>query len=368
MTSMNESNATGSVSRRRLFGEAALAAAAIGIAALPQAAQGVGTVSSLPKPGERPRLPLNYLTRNKFADEFYRQIQAISPQITILPSERFTEELPKADAIIGKPTREELATAKRLRWIQVTSGGVDTMLHPELVNSDIILTNTSGSYAGPIAETAIAFMMALTRGVGFAAANRKWDGFDVRQVELRGLTMGIIGLGGIGREVARRGKALDMQVIAVDAEPMFNERYRMADELWLVDTHLDELLRRSDVLMVCAPLTQRTAGMLGEREFGLMKDGSYVVSVTRGRIIKTDALLAALKSKKLAGAGLDVTDPEPLPNDHPLWNVPNVIITPHRSGGSQHTAGREAGIFIENMRRYVAGLPMINVVDKLKGY
>jgi phosphoglycerate dehydrogenase-like enzyme len=357
-----------SVSRRRLFGEAAMAAAAIGIAALPQTAQAIGTASSLPKPGDKPRLPLNYLTKNKFDDDFYKQIQAISPQINILSSERFTEEIAKADAIIGKPSPQELASARRLRWIQVTSGGVDTMLTPELVNSDIILTTTSGSYAGPIAETAIAFMMALTRGVGFAAANRKWDGFAVNQVELRGLTMGIIGLGGIGREVARRGKALDMHVIAVDAEPMFSERYRVADEIWLVDTHLDELLKRADVLISCAPLTKRTTGMIGAREFGLMKDGSYIVNVTRGKIFNTDAMLAALKSKKLAGAGLDVTDPEPLPNDHPLWQQPNVFITPHKAGGSQYTGKREAGIFVENMKRYVSGLPMLNVIDKQKGY
>jgi D-2-hydroxyacid dehydrogenase (NADP+) len=180
--------------------------------------------------------------------------------------------------------------------------------------------------------------------------------------------MGIIGLGGIGREVARRAKALDMHVIAVDAEPMFRERYHMADELWLVDTHLDELLRRADVLVCCAPLTKRTHRMLGPRQFALMKDGSYVVNVTRGKIIDTDALLAAVQSKKLAGAGLDVTDPEPLPDDHPLWKEPNVIITPHKAGGSPQTLKREQGIYVENLKRYVNGLPMLNVVDKQKGY
>jgi phosphoglycerate dehydrogenase-like enzyme len=359
-----------SISRRRLFNEAAVVAAGAGLAAAlaTPAAHAVGTVSSLPKPGERPRLPLNYLTKNKFDDEFYKQIQAIDPQIKILPSEAWTQELPNADAIIGKPTPEEFAAARRLRWVQVTSGGVDTLLYPEFVKSDVILTNTSGCYASPIAETAIAFMMALVRGVGFASYNRKWEGFGVRQVELRGQTMGIIGLGSIGREVARRGKALDMRVIAVDAEPMFRERYQMVDDVLLVDTGYEKMLKQTDVLVCCAPLTPRTKGMIGEREIGLLKDGAYLVNVTRGKIVNTQAVLDAIRSKKLAGAGLDVTDPEPLPNDHPLWKEPNVIITPHKAGGSQHSGLRERNIFIENMARYVAGLPMINVIDKQKGY
>ena len=128
------------------------------------------------------------------------------------------------------------------------------------------------------------------------------------------------------------------------------------------------MLKRADVLVCCAPLTARTWGMLGEKQFALMKDGSYFVNVSRGPIVKTDALLAALKNKKLAGAGLDVTDPEPLPAEHPLWQKRNVLITPHKAGTSQRTVERESVIFTENVRRYVHGVPMLNVVDKVKGY
>ena len=366
---MSEHGSSPPVSRRTLLGEATLtaSAAAIAMVAVSNRAEAVDSPNPTPK-DERPRLPLQILARNQMDDELLAQIRAISPEITVLSSERFAEELPTADVVIGKVLPEEFARAKRLRWVQVTSGGVDAILTPEFAASDVILTNVSGAYGAPIAETAIAFMLAMTRGVGFQSYNRKWDGFDVRQVELRGLTMGIIGLGGIGREVARRATALDMHVIAVDAEPMSRERYQMADELWLVDTHFDELLQRSDVLVCCAPLTQRTERMLGERQFARMKDGSYVVNVTRGKIIDTEALVAALKSKKLAGAGLDVTDPEPLPGDHPLWKEPNVFITPHKAGRSPLTAKREQAIFVENIRRYVTGLPMLNVVDKQKGY
>jgi phosphoglycerate dehydrogenase-like enzyme len=352
------------ISRRRLFGEAAAAAATVGLASLSQ--QPARAASA--EPDDRPRLPLRVLYSRAPEAAAAEQIQAISPQIKLLSSDRFKDELPTADVVIGKLTPEELAAAKQLRWMQVTSVGVDAVLTPALVASDIILTNTRGCSGPPIAETAIAFMMALTRGVLVAAHNRKWDGFDAKQVELRGLTMGIIGLGGIGREVARRGKALDMRVIAVDAEPMFRERYQMVDELWLVDTHLDQLISQSDVLMSCAPLTPRTKGMIGEKQFANMKNGSYLVNVTRGKIVNTEALLAALQSKKLAGAGLDVTDPEPLPAEHPLWQQPNVIITPHKAGGSQLSGARESALFVENIKRYVNHLPMLNVVDKQKGY
>jgi phosphoglycerate dehydrogenase-like enzyme len=364
---MIEHDLSPAVSRRQLIGHAALTTAAIGLAAHPHAALGVGSPTATPK-DDRPRLPLRLLARNRLSDELARRIQEVSPQITILPYERFAEELPAAHAVIGKVLPEEFPLARQLRWVQVTSGGVDTILTPEFAASDVILTNVSGAYASPIAETAIAFMLALTRGVGFQSFSRKWEGFSVKQVELRGLTMGIIGLGSIGREVARRARAFDMRVIAVDAEPMFHERYRMADELWLVDTHLDELLARSDVLVSCAPLTARTRGMLGAKQFALMKPSAYFVNVTRGGIVDTAALLAAVQSQKLAGAGLDVTDPEPLPPDHPLWKEPNVIITPHKAGGSQFSSAREEEIFLENVKRYAHGLPMLNVIDKQKGY
>jgi D-2-hydroxyacid dehydrogenase (NADP+) len=165
--------------------------------------------------------------------------------------------------------------ATKLRWLQTSSVGVDAIICPEMIERDVILTNTKGCCAAPIAEHAIAFMMALTHGIGVAALTRKWDDRSVRQVELHGLTMGIIGLGSIGREVARRAQAMDMYVIAVDADPMYEQRYRMADELYLVDDGLEPMLKRTDVLVCCAPRTSRTKGMIGAKQFAMMKDGSY---------------------------------------------------------------------------------------------
>jgi phosphoglycerate dehydrogenase-like enzyme len=349
-----------------LFNQAAAAAVGAGLAALvPQAAEAASETAGDP----RPRLPLRLLVRAGLSDSYLKQIREISPQITLLPvTDGSTTDLPHADVMYGKMTPAEIALAKNLRWLAVTSVGVDSVLTPEVAASNLILTNTRGCSGAPIAEHAWAFLLALTRGVGIASHARKWDDWNVRQVELRGLTMGIIGLGSIGREVARRAKAMDMHVLAVDAEPMSQERYAMVDELWLVDTHLEEMLRRTDVLVCCAPLTKRTRGMLGAAQFALLKPNAYLVNVTRGAIVKTDDLLEAIKSGKVAGAGLDVTDPEPLPADHPLWQEPNVIITPHKAGGSQLSGERESKLFVENLRRYVAGLPMLNVVDKQKGY
>ncbi len=353
-----------SLSRRRLLGGATLAAvSSISLASFP------ATQEAHAAPAEdRPRVPLRILLKAPLPAATMDKIRALSPQVTLVGPDRFEDELPAADVVFGKIAPEQIRKAERLRWLQVTSVGVDAVLCPELAERDIILTNTRGCSGPPIAEHAIAFMLALTRGIGMAAQNRQWDGWNARQVELRGLTLGIIGLGSIGREVARRAQALDMHVVAVDAEPMYEERYRMADELSLVDDGLEPMLKRADVLICCAPLTRRTRGMLGAEQFALMKDGSYFVNVTRGPIVKTDALVAALKSGKLAGAGLDVTHPEPLPPDHELWKMRNVLITPHKAGGSQLASAREMTLFAENVRRYVNKLPMLNVVDKEKGY
>ena len=180
--------------------------------------------------------------------------------------------------------------------------------------------------------------------------------------------MGIIGLGGIGREVARRAKAMDMKVLAVDAEPMYAERFAMVDEVRLVDDALEDMLKRSDVVVSCAPHTPKSRGMMGASQFAAMKKGAYFINVSRGKLVQTDALVAALQSGRLAGAGLDVTDPEPLPDGHVLWSLPNAIVTSHIAGRSQLSWSRVQNIFCENVLRFAGSLSMLNVVDKRKGY
>jgi phosphoglycerate dehydrogenase-like enzyme len=184
-------------------------------------------------------------------------------------------------------------------------------------------------------------------------------------IELRGRTALVIGVGGIGTQVAQRAVAFGMRVLAVD--PVDVPLHRDLTYVGKPD-ELDVILPDADVVFSCVPRTPRTEGMLGKPQFDLMKDGAYVINVSRGAIIDTDALVAALRSGKLAGAGLDVTDPEPLPSDHPLWKMDNVIITPHVAGQSDRIGERWTRLFRDNIVRFVTGQPLRNVVDKQLGY
>ncbi|MEA2709566.1 MAG: hypothetical protein QOF78_2167 [Phycisphaerales bacterium] len=349
----------GWISRRDLLGAAG--AAAVGLAV----ADAHGA-PSLTKADDAPRLPMKILLRGGLSNEQVQAIQALSPQITI---EREID-LAEADVVFGNVSAADLDKAKRLRWVQWPSAGVEHAPLQAMIDHDVTLTNAQGCYAPEIGEHAFGLLFALTRGIASQARQmreRKW-GFSGEPVELRGMTMGVIGLGGIGREVARRARAMDMKTIAVDAEPMLAERFAMVDEVRLVDDGLPALLERSDVVVCCAPHTKKSQGMLGPAQFALMKRGAYLINVSRGKLVQTNALIEALKSEKLAGAGLDVTDPEPLPADHALWEQPNVVITSHISGRSQFSWGRVQRVFVDNAARYARGLPMLSVVDKRKGY
>jgi phosphoglycerate dehydrogenase-like enzyme len=199
-------------------------------------------------------------------------------------------------------------------------------------------------------------------------SNGKWSG-ENNMVEMKGMTMGIVGIGGIGSQIARRARAMDMRVIAVDIIPKYQEQIgAICDEVRLVQDHLPWLLSNADVVVSAAPHTKVSEGMFGEEQFDLMKKGAFFINVSRGKLVKTNALVAALNAEHLAGAGLDVTDPEPLPADHALWKLPNVIITSHISGRSQYSGTRMYEVFMENIHRYIHGFPMLNLVDKELGF
>ena len=311
---------------------------------------------------------MRLLSRFGIPKETIARIAEISPEITVIPrarDEQWAEELPKADAVYGSVSGEEIAAAKSLRWVQYNAAGVEHVLSRQLVASEVQLTNARGCHAAQIAEHAFALLLGLTRNV--AAYGRAPHQRVQRPTELRGLTMGIVGLGAIGHETARRARAMDMKVLATDERPINVECDRAADEVHSPDW-LGEMLKRSDVVVIAAPHTPRTEGMIGAEQFALMKPGSYLINVSRGKLVKTDALLAALRDKRIAGAGLDVTDPEPLPPEHALWKESNVIITPHIAGQSQFTEQRVQDVLVENVRRYANGLPLINLVDKRLGY
>jgi D-2-hydroxyacid dehydrogenase (NADP+) len=185
-----------------------------------------------------------------------------------------------------------------------------------------------------------------------------WRGVD-RQVEMRNLTMGIIGFGGIGREIARRAKAMDLKVVAADIRPMTQESTgNMVDELHeMAFGGFEKVLEQSHILVSAVPHTKKTEGMFNEKVFNQLPENSYFINISRGKVTNTADLMKALDSGRLAGAGLDVTDPEPLPQNHPLWQYSNVIITSHISGRSQYSHLRSQEVFAQNVKRWVEGLP-----------
>ncbi len=276
-----------------------------------------------------------------------------------------------AEVFFGIPTPEVYQAARKLRWLQALSAGVDWLGRlPGIVESDVIVTNTRGAHAQTIAEHTFALILSLTRRMKTQLLNQmahKW----ARQEEggahegLAGQTMGIVGLGQIGSAIARRAHAFEMDVYAVDVQPfphMPDLRGR-----WGLN-RLDELCRISDFLVISAPLTAETRGLIDARRLGLMKPTAYLIVVSRGNIVDEPALIEVLKNGKIAGAGLDVTSVEPLPADSPLWDMENVVVTPHNSGSSSATFRLVWAIFEENLSRYLSGKPLLNLVDKRAGY
>ncbi len=268
---------------------------------------------------------------------------------------------------------EFLAAAKNLVWIQAHSAGVERWTSmPSLRDSkSITLTNMRGVHGPAIADHVFAMLLALTRDLPVHLAGRSSGAWlregsgELEPCALDGKTLLVVGLGGIGTEIARRGHGFGMRVIATrrgdEPGPSYVERVGKP-------TDLLALLPEADVVALAVPLTPETEHMLDERAFSAMKQGSFLVNIARGRVVDQDALVEALRSKRLAGACLDVTDPEPLPADHPLWGFPNVVITPHVASNAEITDERRWALFRENLRRFDAGEPLLNVVDLKAGY
>ena len=280
--------------------------------------------------------------------------------------EELREHLADVEILYGTIPEAVFPFAESVQWVMQPFVGVEGSMYPAFKDSNITLINSKRLYGPQLAEHAFALLLALTRGVNTQLdlmRKKEWKWLPC--VEVSGMTMGILGLGGIGRAVAQRAKAFEFDVIAVDPEPM--EKPENVDELGQLDW-LPEFLSRCDVLTVCCPITPQTHKLLSTAEFEALPDGSYFINVSRGKVVDEDALIAALQSGKLAGAGLDVTYTEPCPSDNPLWTFPNVILTSHTAGGSQNIGKRAMALFIENMHKYVKGEPLANVVDKEKGY
>ncbi len=282
--------------------------------------------------------------------------------------------LPEVDVVLGFAVRREnFALAKRLRWIHSTAAGVEWMLFPELVESDVTLTCSRGLHALSIAEHTLGVMLAFARQLHLsrdAQARRQWTQLEQWQAgpgfeELQGATVGIVGFGHIGRAVAEKCRAMGMRVLAVRRNPAPDPAPAHAQ--WGLDW-LPELLERSDWVVLAAPHTPETDRLIGAAQLARMKPGARLINVGRGALVDEAALVDALAAGRLAGAGLDVYEHEPLADDSPLWSMPQVIATPHVSGLGPRYWERATEVFARNLRAYVAGRPLHNVVDKRAGY
>jgi phosphoglycerate dehydrogenase-like enzyme len=258
--------------------------------------------------------------------------------------------------LAGEFTKEMFASARELKWIQATSAGVDRFLFPEFVASEVILTNARGVYSSPGSDHVLAAVLSFARGFNRFArlqAAHKWQKFQMD--ELQGQTIGIIGLGNIGREIERKAKCFGMNVLAASRKTTNSSQ-------------LGPLLEQSDFVVLSLPLTRETRGLIGQENLSRMKKTAFLINIGRGQLVKQKELVAALREGKIAGAALDVFEEEPLPSDSELWDMENVIITPHIAGDSKQEMARILDIFCENLNRYRSRMPLINVVDKQVGY
>jgi phosphoglycerate dehydrogenase-like enzyme len=306
--------------------------------------------------------------------DIVQELEKASPlaRIVVVTPQTVMQEIVDADAFIGRITPEQVRAGKRLKWVGSMSAGVEYFLHlsggTDLRDSDIVLTNNQIVQGPEIADHAMALLLTLSRDIDRFLEDKRhhrWQPRPYPGIELRGRTAVVVGVGGIGTQIAFRAWAHGMTVIGVDPEDI---PFMPVIERVVKPDQLNDVLPLADVVFMSAPHTPESHKMIGAEQFGLMKEGAYFIAVSRGGTYELDALTDAVKSGHLAGAGVDVTDPEPLPEDHPLWALDNVVITPHIAGRSDKDRERMVGTIKENIRRFVEGKPLINVVDKTKGY
>ena len=277
-------------------------------------------------------------------------------------------EIVDADAFYGQITPSLLAAARQLRWIQSPAIGLERTMFPELIAHPVILTNPRGIFSDDIADHVMALVTGFARQMPRSMRQQlrhDWNPHDYQVRHLPDCTLGIFGLGGIGTAVAQRAAAFGMRVIAVDARR--TDRPSGVAELW-PSSRLPDLLHQSDFVVICAPETPETRGLFGSTTLKAMKPSAYLINIGRGKIVQLNALVEALRAGDIAGAGLDVFEIEPLPSDNPLWDLENVVITPHVAGIGPHTVERRHAVLLENVRRFVAGENLLNVVDKARWF
>jgi phosphoglycerate dehydrogenase-like enzyme len=332
---------------------------------------------------------LNVLVTTRFSEAQLAELRRVSPRLSVTCTEPERADYSETDVLYAGTPPSDLSRAPRLKWVQLHLAGVNGLDgHPIYENRAVALTTTSGVHAATIAEYAIAVLLALAHRVprmvewqrrgAWPPDGDRWRLFVPTEVRRR--TLGIIGYGSIGRELARIAKAaFAMTVLACKrdpsrrADPDFcppgtgDPAGTLPDE-WFGPESVAELLARSDVVVMCAPLTPATRGMIGDAQLARMKPTAFFINVGRGATVDEGALARALAEGRIAGAAVDVFATEPPPTDHPLYGLDNVILSPHVSGFIPSYDDRCVALFAENLRRYLAGGALLNLVDRARGY
>ncbi len=309
---------------------------------------------------------------------FAQRLRNDFPSLQIVEVRKFADidrEIADADVLYSQSlTREQFLPARKLRWIHSQAAAVHQFMYPELIESDVVLTNGRDVHAPVVAEQVMAMIFALARRIPESvrfqlkhlwAQGIFWDE-GITPTELADATLGLVGLGSIGRNVAKRASAMGMKVNAV-REHADRPKPEHVDEV-LPTSELATLLSRSDYIVLSAPVTPATRGMIGRAQFSAMRKDAYLINVGRGPLVDEGALIEALREHRIAGAALDVFDQEPLPPESPLWDLENLLITPHTGGMTEKMWERHYAIFAENLRRFLAGQPLLALVDKRTGY
>jgi phosphoglycerate dehydrogenase-like enzyme len=288
--------------------------------------------------------------------------------------DRVPQEIADTDVFIGWSLRpEQFVSAKKLRWIHSPAAAVHQLMFPELIHSSVLLTNSTGIHGPVVAEHAIAVLLAMAKRLPQAMqyqARREWAQDQLwhgrpRPREVADATVAVIGMGGIGREFTARAKALGMKVLAVRENPAKGSGG--VDALYGPD-EIDQVLPQADYVLLCTPVTPATMGIMNAARLNKMKPDAYLINVARGPLIEEPALIDALKARRIAGAALDVFEQEPLPPDSPFWPLDNVLITPHTAAVTDRLWERHYRLIVENLKRFLAGQPLLNQVDKGRGY
>ncbi|UCH42336.1 MAG: D-2-hydroxyacid dehydrogenase [Dehalococcoidales bacterium] len=336
--------------------------------------------SNLPLPSEQVRV----MVTRTIGDECLRMVSDVSSRIELIDaadilvdeqrgdpsaSKKLDDLLAMTEVIYGVYLpRNVISRAGRLRWVQIISAGVEHIMSPEMIQSPVVVTNIRGMSATPIAEFVISAALMLVKRAPLCfqlQQSKQWQVFTV--AGLHSKTIGIVGLGSIGREVARLARAFGMRVIATRRTVSESRKTRNVD-IMLPNNQLLELLSESDFVALTLPLTPETDKLIGEKELRAMKPNAYLINISRGNVVDEEALIRALEEQWIAGAGLDVFATEPLPGDSKLWGLPNVILSPHIAGSTENEIEMATALFAENLRRYLNGDRLFNVVDKKKGY